>query len=115
MVMEVVAIEDLSPTFKRITFGGEDFDLFQDSEAVDKYVKLLLPQNPAAGLTPPFDLTELRKTLPKDELPLRRTYTVHSVDTETKTLKMDFVIHGADRKSTRLNSSHVAISYAVFC
>src|SRR5439155_22532287 len=25
------------------------------------------------------------------------------------------VRHGADRKSTRLNSSHVAISYAVFC
>src|SRR5690625_2972657 len=24
-------------------------------------------------------------------------------------------IHGLDRKSTRLNSSHVAISYAVFC
>src|SRR5690625_6065586 len=23
--------------------------------------------------------------------------------------------HGKDRKSTRLNSSHVAISYAVFC
>src|SRR5690625_5699387 len=23
--------------------------------------------------------------------------------------------HGRDRKSTRLNSSHVAISYAVFC
>src|SRR5438874_7104558 len=23
--------------------------------------------------------------------------------------------HGADRKSTRLNSSHVEISYAVFC
>src|SRR5437660_8599880 len=25
------------------------------------------------------------------------------------------LIHGGDRKSTRLNSSHVAISYAVFC
>src|SRR5207253_11087494 len=24
-------------------------------------------------------------------------------------------LHGLDRKSTRLNSSHVAISYAVFC
>src|SRR5690625_5729794 len=24
-------------------------------------------------------------------------------------------VRGADRKSTRLNSSHVAISYAVFC
>src|SRR5690625_5353569 len=27
----------------------------------------------------------------------------------------DDVIDDADRKSTRLNSSHVAISYAVFC
>src|SRR5438067_9142950 len=25
------------------------------------------------------------------------------------------VAHGPDRKSTRLNSSHVSISYAVFC
>src|SRR5690625_6070573 len=25
------------------------------------------------------------------------------------------LLHGGDRKSTRLNSSHVAISYAVFC
>lgn len=96
LVMEVVSVEDLSPTFKRITFGGEDFDLFQDSEAVDKYVKLLLPRKPEAGISPPFDMDELRKTLPKDELPLRRTYTVHSVDQESKTLKMDFVIHGAD-------------------
>ncbi|MDN5703983.1 MAG: siderophore-interacting protein [Yaniella sp.] len=96
MVMEVVAVETLSPTFKRITFGGADFDLFQDSEAVDKYVKLLLPPDPTSGITPPFDMDELRKTLPKDELPLRRTYTVHSVDPASKTLKMDFVIHGAD-------------------
>jgi NADPH-dependent ferric siderophore reductase len=94
--MEVVAVEDLSPTFRRITFGGEDFKHFQDSAAVDKYVKLLLPQDPDSGLTPPFDLNELRKSLPKDQLPLRRTYTVHSVDEATQTLKMDFVIHGAD-------------------
>src|SRR5437868_10482291 len=25
------------------------------------------------------------------------------------------VVYGSDRKSTRLNSSHVSISYAVFC
>src|SRR5699024_3464944 len=96
MVMEVVAVETLSPTFKRITFGGEDFDLFQDSEAVDKYAKLLLPTDPPSGITTPFDMDELRKTLPKDKLPLRRTYTVHSVDPASKTLKMDFVTHGAD-------------------
>src|SRR5690625_6971829 len=27
----------------------------------------------------------------------------------------DYIYNGRDRKSTRLNSSHVAISYAVFC
>src|SRR5690625_6860117 len=27
----------------------------------------------------------------------------------------DYILLGKDRKSTRLNSSHVAISYAVFC
>src|SRR5690625_7060260 len=30
-------------------------------------------------------------------------------------LPIDSVVVGEDRKSTRLNSSHVAISYAVFC
>src|SRR5690625_1098727 len=29
--------------------------------------------------------------------------------------EMDAITPGLDRKSTRLNSSHVAISYAVFC
>src|SRR5699024_12049229 len=57
---------------------------------------LLLPRDPSSALTPPFDMDELRNTLAKDELPLRRTYTVHSVDPASKTLKMDFVIHGAD-------------------
>src|SRR5256885_2938076 len=28
---------------------------------------------------------------------------------------LQVVAHGADRKSTRLNSSHLVISYAVFC
>src|SRR5699024_11733967 len=29
--------------------------------------------------------------------------------------KMKYIFIGGDRKSTRLNSSHVSISYAVFC
>src|SRR5437870_7688882 len=36
---------------------------------------------------------------------------VHETDTEGK----DDDVAREDRKSTRLNSSHVAISYAVFC
>src|SRR5438094_5211580 len=30
-------------------------------------------------------------------------------------LRLDVAVDGADRKSTRLNSSHRTISYAVFC
>src|SRR5690242_18917138 len=29
--------------------------------------------------------------------------------------RAEFLFRGADRKSTRLNSSHMSISYAVFC
>src|SRR5699024_5633832 len=34
---------------------------------------------------------------------------------EDEGLEVDFDFQSADRKSTRLNSSHVSISYAVFC
>src|SRR3712207_8602516 len=34
---------------------------------------------------------------------------------EVKDRAKDIVISGGDRKSTRLNSSHANISYAVFC
>src|SRR5256885_13194856 len=30
-------------------------------------------------------------------------------------LLQEHAVHGVDRKSTRLNSSHLVISYAVFC
>src|SRR6267378_6598686 len=42
-------------------------------------------------------------------------YQIHSVTSESKTLEDDALIDAIDRKSTRLNSSHVEISYAVFC
>src|SRR5690606_41213243 len=34
---------------------------------------------------------------------------------DSRTLRADFIIAPGDRKSTRLNSSHVKRSYAVFC
>src|SRR5439155_8535498 len=33
----------------------------------------------------------------------------------TRPVRCDSIVSKGDRKSTRLNSSHVAISYAVFC
>src|SRR2546426_6659483 len=34
---------------------------------------------------------------------------------QEETMRRTLVVLGADRKSTRLNSSHLVISYAVFC
>src|SRR5207248_5538313 len=45
-------------------------------------------------------------------------YTAKSLEPHVKSLKprrMAHVPNGVDRKSTRLNSSHRTISYAVFC
>src|SRR5437870_7573951 len=38
-----------------------------------------------------------------------------AISAVTLAARMDTVVCSSDRKSTRLNSSHVAISYAVFC
>src|SRR5256885_12136613 len=44
------------------------------------------------------------------------TVRMRSAAAATVTYDLTFVDHtGADRKSTRLNSSHLVISYAVFC
>src|SRR5690625_6664157 len=45
--------------------------------------------------------------------PLRRPLVV--LDHETDRIQLAAQVRPGDRKSTRLNSSHVAISYAVFC
>src|SRR5690554_7572861 len=46
----------------------------------------------------------------------REVVTIHlKARTHLKKLKLDVDLGEQDRKSTRLNSSHVRISYAVFC
>lgn len=94
VVMEVVATEPINDHFQRITLGGSGFADYQDVVATDKYIKFLLPTDPSLGLEPPFDMDELRKTLPKEQLPVRRTYTVREVDERAQTLTVDFVLHG---------------------
>lgn len=93
--------EQLSPHLVRIHLGGPAFAGFigdaspEKIAATDKYVKLLIAR-PELGLTPPYDLEALRAELPQDDLPVRRTYTVRSVDQETSTIAIDFVVHGDD-------------------
>lgn len=61
--------EQLSPQMVRLVLGGPGFDGFVDNGMTDKYVKLQFGE-------------------------VRRTYTVHSVDPEARTIAIDFVVHG---------------------
>jgi len=98
-VFVVDRTERLTPHMVRVHLGGpafEDFLAGADPErlgATDKYVKLLLAK-PSLGLTPPYDLDELRATLPKEDRPARRTYTVRALDLDARTIAVDFVVHG---------------------
>ncbi|WP_209323400.1 siderophore-interacting protein [Brevibacterium renqingii] len=91
-ILTVLEVTELSPRLVRIRLGGsETFDNITANESTDKYVKLLFA-DPAHGLAPPYDLTELREQAP-EKLPSRRTYTVREIDLEEKWLSIDFVIH----------------------
>ncbi|MGJ9402758.1 siderophore-interacting protein [Arthrobacter sp. KK5.5] len=95
IVLEVVASETLGEHMVRLTFGGPGFAEFRNKDATDKYVKLLFV-DPALGLEPPYDMDALRAALPANKMPVRRTYTVRSVDEAAGTLQIDFVVHGDD-------------------
>lgn len=100
-VFVVDRTERLTPHMVRVHLGGPAFDDFVGTAdpdklaATDKYVKLLLAK-PSLGLEPPYDLEELRDTLPKQDRPARRTYTVRAVDHTARTIAVDFVVHGDD-------------------
>src|SRR5205807_4018036 len=64
-----------------------------------------------------FDMPALLETLRAIE---QRQLRVHVVETRkpspfASSLLFSYVANFVDRKSTRLNSSHLVISYAVFC
>lgn len=92
-VMEVLERSQLSPSLVRLIVGGPGFSTFPPLEATDAYVKIVFAK-PELGLEPPYDLAQLRQTLPADDIPVTRTYTVRSVDREAGTLTLDFVVHG---------------------
>ncbi|MDN5861600.1 MAG: siderophore-interacting protein, partial [Pseudonocardia sp.] len=48
---------------------------------------------PALDLTPPYDLAALRESLPPEQRPVTRTYTVRRFDPGRGELDVDFVLH----------------------
>src|SRR5690606_41400541 len=65
----------------------------------------MLGSNAGVGSTPSYFLNGHQIHLPLNEENLRQAITE----------ELEWVTNGGDRKSTRLNSSHVKSSYAVFC
>lgn len=92
-VLTVASTERLGPHLVRIVLAGDSLADFGAAEYTDAYVKFLFV-DPELGLEPPFDLAALRESLPGDQQPVTRTYTVRAVDREARLLTVDFVTHG---------------------
>lgn len=89
----VVRTERLTPHMVRVVVTGPGLEAFPDSGFSDRYVKLIFPR---PGVTYPADMddAEIRSTLPPEQWPVYRTYTIRAIDPEAAELTIDFVTHG---------------------
>jgi len=91
--LTVIRREQLSPHMVRIVAGGAGFAAYVNNSFVDRYIKIVFPQ-PGIDYAQPLDLWTIRETMPREQWPFTRTYTVRWVDTEAQELAIDFVVHG---------------------
>ncbi|WP_426998315.1 siderophore-interacting protein [Pseudarthrobacter sp. N5] len=91
--LTVLRSEELSPNMVRIVAGGAGFADYVNNAFVDRYVKIAFPQ-PGVDYPQPLDLWSIRESMPREQWPHTRTYTVRWVDAAAQELAIDFVIHG---------------------
>jgi NADPH-dependent ferric siderophore reductase len=92
---EVLRSEQLTPHLTRVVLGGSGFDTFTPNDSTDAYVKMVFVSDgvDVDALPQPLTLDSF-KTLPVEQQPTVRTYTVRRVDTERREIAIDFVVHG---------------------
>ncbi|MDQ1057155.1 NADPH-dependent ferric siderophore reductase [Arthrobacter globiformis] len=93
VTLTVLRREQLSAHMVRIVAGGPGFADYVNNDFVDRYVKIVFPQ-PGVDYPQPLDLWAVRETMPREQWPHTRTYTVRWVDTAAGELAIDFVVHG---------------------
>ena len=93
MSLQVLRTERLSPHMVRIVAGGPDLRLFEAKDATDMYVKIHF-LHPGIDYAGSMDVAALRASLPREQWPVTRTYTVRRFDAAAQELSIDFVIHG---------------------
>ncbi|AEV87794.1 FAD-binding protein [Actinoplanes sp. SE50] len=89
----VTRVERLTPHMVRVVIGGEAIGRLDAARFTDHYIKVLFPRD---GVTypEPFDVGTIRETMPREDWPLVRTYTVRKWLPEVPELWVDFVVHG---------------------
>jgi NADPH-dependent ferric siderophore reductase len=92
---EVVRTEQLTPHLIRVVLGGSGFDTFTPNNYTDAYVKIVFVSDgiDVGALPQPLTLDSF-KTLPVEQQPPVRTYTIRRVDPEFREISIDFVVHG---------------------
>src|SRR2546423_582171 len=94
MIRSVVTrVEQLTPHMVRVVVGGEDLAGLTMGQYTDHYIKVLFPL-PGVAYPEPFDLGAIRETMPRDQWPVTRTYTVRRWLPHVPELWVDFVVHG---------------------
>jgi len=100
IVLSVVRTEWLTPRMVRVIAGGPGFaDLVGNPTAplgsTDKYTKIIFAK-PELALLPPYNLEALRESLPQEDWPVTRTYTIRWIDEAAQQIAIDFVVHGTE-------------------
>ncbi|QGU07137.1 Vibriobactin utilization protein ViuB [Corynebacterium occultum] len=88
----VTAVRRLTPDLVRISFDSPGIK-GRELPFTDHYLKLLfVPEE--ADYSWPYNLAEIKESLPRNLHPVTRTYTFRHVDTAAGTFEVDFVTHG---------------------
>ncbi|GIW04323.1 MAG: siderophore-interacting protein [Thermomicrobiales bacterium] len=90
---EVVAAAPVTPRMRRITFGSWDLAQFE-AGGPDQFVTILAPHpHQDAPVIPPGFTWEMWRTMPEEERPITRNYTIRRYRPELAEIDVDFVLH----------------------